>query len=133
MTSQPSLLAKAGTALLAGGYGSFTVAIVMGLLALRSTGAEFEKRNRRWIRLGFLLLACALVLRAFGAQAGVGDADAWGRTETWGLVLWLGCGAVLHLHYEPALKGRKAVWGSLLLGGLLLLTLFGMGIIPTRN
>ena len=123
--------AKAGTAFLLAGYLSLTVAFVVGILALRSANAKFEKLNRQWVRLGFLLLACGLIARAILEKAAWGDPWAWDRTEIWSPLLWLVYGAVLHLNYTPAFKGRKAVWASILAWGFMVLTFFGMDVFLT--
>lgn len=104
------------------GYGSLTIALGWGILGLlkpgdrglepasfwsRATGAtelNFEKLNRTWIRFGFLMLAGGLV------SHGTWD---WGPWEYLSLLAWLTFGAVLHLHYVPAFKGRKSLWASL--------------------
>lgn len=123
--------AKAGTAFLLAAYLSLTVALVAGILALRSANAKFEKLNRQWVRLGFLLLASGLIARAILGKATWGDLLAWDRTETWSLLLWLVYGAVLHMNYTPAFKGRKAVWASILAWGFMVLTFFGMDVFLT--
>lgn len=104
------------------GYTSLTIALGWGILGLlkpgdrrlepasfwsRATGAtelNFEKLNRKWIRFGFLMLASGLVSR------GTWDWSSW---EYLSLLAWLIYGAVLHMHYVPAFKGRNALWASL--------------------
>lgn len=104
------------------GYASLTIALGLGIVGLlkpgdrrlepasmwsRATGAtdmNFEKLNRKWIRFGFLMLAGGLV------SHGTWD---WGPWEYLSLLSGLSYGAVLHMHYVPAFKGRKALWASL--------------------
>ncbi len=102
------------------GYASFTIAFVLGIIALLKPGdrrlraipVNFEKLNRQWIRFGFLLLA--------GGLAAHGTWD-WGTWEYLSLFSCLSYGAVLHTHYVPAFKGRKALWASLGAWGFTLL------------
>lgn len=133
------------------GYSSVTVAFVLGILALvkpgdrsfepgsfwaRAMGAEnvnFEKMNRQWIRFGFLMLACGLITGATWAKFAWSDYWAWDPKENWGLISWLAYGAVLHMHYVPSFKGRKAVWASVFAWGFVLFTYFGMGMLPTKS
>ncbi len=139
------------------GYSSVTVAFVVGILALvkpgdrsfepgsfwaralGATGAKdatavnFEKMNRQWIRFGFLMLACGLITGGTWAKFAWSDYWAWDPKENWGLISWLIYGAVLHMHYTPAFKGRKAVWASVFAWGFVLFTYFGMGKLPTKS
>lgn len=124
------------------GYASFTVAFILGILALikpgdfgiesnslwgRALGAtlvNFEKMNRQWLRFGFLMWTCGLITSyAWG----------WDPKASWGLVSWLLYGAVLHMHYAPVFKGRKAVWASLFAWGLVLFAYFGINKPPTTS
>lgn len=124
------------------GYLSVTAAFVLGILALASPGdrkpetgsslaqamdptrVNFEKLNRQWLRFGFLMLACGLIINyAWG----------WDPKADLGLISWLIYGAVLHLHYTPIFKGRKAVWASLFAWGLVLFAYFGMDKLPTKS
>ncbi len=133
------------------GYASTTVAFVVGVLALikpgdrsfevgsfwaramGSTDVNFEQMNRQWIRLGFLLLACGLITGGVWAKFAWSDYWAWDPKENWGLISWLVYGAVLHMHYVPAFKGRKAVWASVFAWGFVLFTYFGMSKLPTKS
>ena len=133
------------------GYSSVTVAFVIGILALlkpgdhsfepgsfwaRAVGAtdvNFEKMNRQWIRFGFLMLACGLITGGIWAKFAWSDYWAWDPKENWGLISWLIYGAVLHMQYVPAFKGRKAVWASIFAWGFVLFTYFGMGMLPTKS
>ncbi|HJU82686.1 MAG TPA: cytochrome c biogenesis protein CcsA [Holophagaceae bacterium] len=132
-------------------YASVSVAFVLGLLALglpgsrafepgsfwaRALGAEgvdFEKLHRKWLRLGFLLLAAGLVTGALWARLAWADVWAWDPKENLGLVTLLVYGAVLHMHYAEGWRGRRLLWGSVLAWGLVLLAFFGMGFLPTRG
>ncbi|MBL0212137.1 MAG: cytochrome c biogenesis protein CcsA [Holophagaceae bacterium] len=133
------------------GYASLTVAFVLGILALATPGdrrfepgsfwaralgateVNFEKMNRQWIRFGFLMLACGLITGGTWAKFAWSDYWAWDPKENWGLISWLVYGAVLHMHYAPAYKGRKAVWASVFAWGFVLFTYFGMGKLPTKG
>lgn len=136
------------------GYASVTVAFVLGVLALAGPGdrrfeagsfwaramgvedgtaVDFEKMNRQWIRFGFLMLACGLITGGLWAKSSWGDYWAWDPKENWGLVSWLVYGAVLHMHYTPAFKGRKALWASIFAWGFVLFAYFGMGKLPTQS
>lgn len=133
------------------GYASVTVAFVLGILALMKPGdlnfesgsfwaravgttdVNFEKMNRQWLRFGFLLLACGLITGGTWAKFAWTDYWAWDPKENWGLISWLAYGAVLHMHYVPTLKGRKAVWASLFAWVFVLFTYFGMGMLPTKR
>ena len=136
MSDLPGTFAKAGTAFLFSGYLSLTVAFVLGILALVKAGKpsptrlNFEKLHRPWIRLGFLLLACGIFVRAILARATWSEPWNWDRMETWSLIVWLVYGAVLHMNYEPAFKGRKAIWASVLAWGFMLLGYFGLRVFP---
>lgn len=133
------------------GYASFTVAFVLGILALvkpdapsherGSFWARFigspalkpEKRNRQWLRFGFLMLTCGLITGIIGATFAGDDPLAQGPEGNLGLVTWLIYGGVLHLHYLPEFKGRKALWASVLAWGLVLFTYCGVGNLPIRS
>ncbi len=133
------------------GYSSLTVAFVMAILALlkpgdcsfepgsfwaRAMGAtnvNFEKMNRQWTRFGFLMLAGGLISGGTWAKFAWSDYWAWDPKENWGLISWLIYGAVLHMQYVPAFKGRKAVWASIFAWSFVLFTYFGMGMLPTKG
>ncbi len=78
--------------------------VVSGLSPAITSELNFEKLNRTWIRFGFLMLAGGLV------SHGTWDWNPW---EYVSLLSGLSYGAVLHMHYVPVLKGRKALWASL--------------------
>ncbi len=133
------------------GYASITVAFLLGILTLASPGdrkyetgsfltramgsthMNSEKLNRQWNRFGFLLLACGLILGVFWAKFTRGDTWALDPKENLGLVSCLIYGAVLHLHFTPVFKGRKAVWASVFAWVCILFIYFGMSRLPTKN
>lgn len=133
------------------GFAGVTLAFGLGILALlkprdhqlkpgsflaRALGPldlNFEQLNRQWIRIGFLLLACGLITGRTLAEPAWSVPWGWDPKSNWGLFSWLIYGAVLHLHYTPAFKGRKAVWASVFAWGLALLTYFGMSKLPPKN
>jgi cytochrome c biogenesis factor len=130
------------------GFASITLAFVLGILALLKPGKRsfepgsfwahamramrakdapvlnFETSSRQWIRFGFLMLTCGLV---------TGGSWAWEAKENCGLISWLIYGAVLHMHYAPEFKGRKALWASVFAWGFVLITYVGVGKLPTHS
>ncbi len=132
-------------------YSSTTVAFVLGILALCKPGdrkfaegsfwaralgsgeVNFELLHRQWLRLGFLLLACGLITGGLWAKFAWSDYWSWDPKENWGLITWLIYGAILHMHYTEAFRGRKVLWTSVCAWGFILFTYFGMGYLPTKS
>lgn len=133
------------------GYASFTMAFVLGVVALFKPGAQdlelgsfwarimgspelkFEKLNRQWLRFGFLMLTVGLIIGSIGATFTGSDFLAQGPKGNWDLVTWLIYGSVLHLHYLPEFKGRKALWASVLAWGFLVFSYFGVANLPANS
>lgn len=131
-----------------GGYGCLTVAFILALLGLRtgkltpegfwhrvlgSGSADYEVWAFRWLRGSFVLLTAGLVSGSLWASSAWGDYWAWDPKETWGLLSWLACAAVLHGRRIPSFQGRRALAAVLAVWGVALFTYLGMGLLPTRH
>lgn len=150
MDALPSAIRRAGSLpnswFCLAAYSNLTLAFAVGIVALlkpaavgfqsgsfwaRALGSaniNLEKMNRQWARFGFLMLASGLVIGGTWARPAWSGYWTWNQKENWSFLGLLIYGAVLHLHYVPAHKGRTALWASLLAWGLVVPAYFGMGL-----
>lgn len=96
-------------ALQAAGFACVTVAALLELQALMGRRpAGLDGPPLHWTRAGFLLLGLALA--AGGAWSWRLRGAFWPLlpSQRWGLLIWLVCFVVLHVHRVKAFKGRRA-------------------------
>jgi hypothetical protein len=118
------------TVFLAAGGACLTLAALAALWDLGGGAAGGPARAglQRWslqaTRAAFLLLGAGLAVAAVGAWRGQGlvwPRDPW---ADWGLLTWLVCFVILHVHRVPAFKGRGAMAACVAGWGLACLAFF---------
>ncbi|MDG6774235.1 c-type cytochrome biogenesis protein CcsB [Thiomicrorhabdus sp. ZW0627] len=125
------------------GYGSFSIAAMVGLaylisskLAQKNPENGFVKRMPslelmddlmyKSISLGFAFFTIATVLGAMWAAEAWGGYWSWDPKETWALIVWLNYAAWLHIRMSKGWRGTPMAWWALI--GLLVTTFAFLGV-----
>lgn len=125
------------------GYGSFSIAAMVGLAYLVTEKFQTKNPNSQFVKsmpslesmddlmyktvaLGFAFFTIATVLGAMWAAEAWGGYWSWDPKETWALIVWLNYAAWLHIRMSKGWRGRPmALWA---LVGLLVTTFAFLGV-----
>lgn len=125
------------------GYGSFSIAAMVGLAYLVTEKFQVKNPNSQFVKsmpslesmddlmyktvaLGFAFFTIATVLGAMWAAEAWGGYWSWDPKETWALIVWLNYAAWLHIRMSKGWRGRPmALWA---LVGLLVTTFAFLGV-----
>ncbi|MGC9385596.1 MAG: c-type cytochrome biogenesis protein CcsB [Hydrogenovibrio sp.] len=125
------------------GYGSFSIAAMVGLAYLLTDNIKQKNPNSSFIKtmpslekiddlmyktiaLGFAFFTIATVLGAMWAAEAWGGYWSWDPKETWALIVWLNYAAWLHIRMSKGWRGRPMAWWALV--GLLVTTFAFLGV-----
>ncbi len=125
------------------GYGSFSIAAMVGLAYLLTDNIKQKNPNSSFIKtmpslekmddlmyktiaLGFAFFTIATVLGAMWAAEAWGGYWSWDPKETWALIVWLNYAAWLHIRMTKGWRGRPMAWWALV--GLLVTTFAFLGV-----
>ncbi|WP_024852223.1 c-type cytochrome biogenesis protein CcsB [Hydrogenovibrio kuenenii] len=125
------------------GYGSFSIAAMVGLSYILTDRAKEKNPNSEFvarmpslekmddlmykaISLGFGFFTIATILGALWAAEAWGGYWSWDPKETWALIVWLNYAAWLHMRMSKGLRGRPMAYWALI--GLLVTTFAFLGV-----
>jgi cytochrome c-type biogenesis protein CcsB len=113
------------------GYGSFSLAAMIGVVFILKAGAEtgnphglvatrlpalslLEDVMYKAIALGFAFFTLATILGALWAAEAWGGYWSWDPKETWALIVWLNYAAWLHMRLTKGWNGRPMAWWAII-------------------
>ncbi len=125
------------------GYGTFSIAAMVGLAYLITAKAAAKNPESRFVKampslevmddlmykniaLGFAFFTIATVLGAMWAAEAWGGYWSWDPKETWALIVWLNYAAWLHIRMTKGWNGAPMAWWALI--GLLITTFAFLGV-----
>ena len=125
------------------GYGTFSIAAMIGLAYLLTERAHKKNPQSRFVKampsleimddlmykniaLGFAFFTIATVLGAMWAAEAWGGYWSWDPKETWALIVWLNYAAWLHIRMTKGWHGAPMAWWALI--GLLITTFTFLGV-----
>lgn len=125
------------------GYGSFSIAAMVGLAYILTDKAKTKNPNSEFvarmpalekmddlmykaISLGFGFFTIATILGALWAAEAWGGYWSWDPKETWALIVWLNYAAWLHIRMSKGWRGRPMAYWALI--GLLVTTFAFLGV-----
>lgn len=125
------------------GYGTFSIAAMVGLAYLITAKAKEKNPNSGFVKrmpslelmddvmykniaLGFAFFTIATVLGAMWAAEAWGGYWSWDPKETWALIVWLNYAAWLHIRMTKGWRGKPMAWWALI--GLLITTFAFLGV-----
>lgn len=118
------------------GYGSFSIAAMVGVAYLLSTKGVMTRLlppaevmddvMYKAIAIGFAFFTIATILGAMWAAEAWGGYWSWDPKETWALIVWLNYAAWLHMRLIKGLRGPLLAWWAVV--GLLVTTFAFIGV-----
>ncbi|WP_442498281.1 c-type cytochrome biogenesis protein CcsB [Methylobacter sp. sgz302048] len=113
------------------GYGSFSLAAMIGVVFILKSGAEgknpdglaaarlpalplLEDVMYKAIALGFAFFTLATILGALWAAEAWGGYWSWDPKETWALIVWLNYAAWLHMRLTKGWNGKPMAWWAII-------------------
>jgi cytochrome c-type biogenesis protein CcsB len=113
------------------GYGSFSLAAMIGVVFILKAGAEaknpdglmatrlpalplLEDVMYKAIALGFAFFTLATILGALWAAEAWGGYWSWDPKETWALIVWLNYAAWLHMRLTKGWNGKPMAWWAII-------------------
>ncbi|WP_036252993.1 c-type cytochrome biogenesis protein CcsB [Methylobacter sp. BBA5.1] len=113
------------------GYGSFSLAAMIGVVFILKAGAEARNPNGlaatrlpalplledvmyKAIALGFAFFTLATILGALWAAEAWGGYWSWDPKETWALIVWLNYAAWLHMRLTKGWNGKPMAWWAII-------------------
>lgn len=113
------------------GYGSFSLAAMVGVVFILKAGAEtgnpdglaamrlpalalLEDVMHKAIALGFAFFTLATILGALWAAEAWGGYWSWDPKETWALIVWLNYAAWLHMRLTKGWNGKPMAWWAII-------------------
>ncbi len=118
------------------GYGSFSIAAMVGVAYLLSTrglmtrllppAEVMDDVMYKAIAIGFAFFTIATILGAMWAAEAWGGYWSWDPKETWALIVWLNYAAWLHMRLIKGLRGPLLAWWAVV--GLLVTTFAFIGV-----
>ncbi|MBF6650559.1 c-type cytochrome biogenesis protein CcsB [Methylobacter sp. BlB1] len=113
------------------GYGSFSLAAMIGVVFILRSGAEAQNPNGlmaarlpalplledvmyKAIALGFAFFTLATILGALWAAEAWGGYWSWDPKETWALIVWLNYAAWLHMRLTKGWNGKPMAWWAII-------------------
>lgn len=125
------------------GYGTFTIAAMVGFAYLITEKVQISNPNSRFVNkmpslekmddlmyrlisLGFAFFTIATILGAMWAAEAWGGYWSWDPKETWALIVWLNYAAWLHMRMSKGWRGSPMAWWAFI--GLLITTFAFLGV-----
>jgi cytochrome c-type biogenesis protein CcsB len=125
------------------GYGTFSIAAMVGLAYIITSKVKEKNPNSRFVKampslevmddvmykniaLGFAFFTIATVLGAMWAAEAWGGYWSWDPKETWALIVWLNYAAWLHIRMSKGWRGTPMAWWALI--GLFVTTFAFIGV-----
>lgn len=87
-----------------------------------------DELSYAFIGFGFIMLGIMILAGSIWAKNAWGRYWGWDAVETWSLISWLVYGLYLHLRRTYGWRGARAAWFAIGGMGLLVFSLFGIGL-----